>query len=125
MEYQKIINLLENTPNQPTKFRTIYQVEINDESRETRNSKSQIKFKISILKSSLCDYSDAYILVKETITIAGAGADHATKRLDEKNKGVIFKNFLPFTDCINEIINTQINNAKDIDVVIPMYNLME
>ena len=63
MEYQKTINLLENTPNQPSKFRTKSWVEVNDESRGTYNVNSQIKFKTLILKSSICDYSDAYILV--------------------------------------------------------------
>ena len=64
MEYQKIINLLHYTPNQPTKFRTKIWFEINDESRGTYNINSQIRFKTSMLRSSLCDYSDAYILVK-------------------------------------------------------------
>ena len=73
-----------------------------------------------MLRSSLCDYSDTYILVSGTITITGAGADDAAKRLDERNKGVIFKNCAPFTDCISEINNTQIDNAKYIDVVMPM-----
>ena len=59
MGYQKIINLLENTPNQPTRFRTKKWVEINDESRGTYNTNSKIKFKTSILRSNLCDYSDA------------------------------------------------------------------
>ena len=72
-----------------------------------------------MFRSSLCDYSDAYTLVGGTITITGAGAD------DERNKGVISKNFAPFTDCIREINNTQIDNAKYIDVVILMYNLTE
>ena len=52
-------------------------------------------------------------------------SDNAGKRLDDRNKGVIFKNYAPFTDCIIEINNTQIDNAKDLDVVIPMYNLIE
>ena len=78
-----------------------------------------------MLRSSLCDYSDAYILVSGTITITRAGNDDAAWRLDERNKGVIFKNCAPFTDCISEINNTQINNAKYIDVVMPMYNLIE
>ena len=103
MEYQKIINLLGNTPNQPTKFRTKNWVEINDESRGTYTGNS-IKFKTTMLRSNLCDYADAYILVKGTITITGAGNDDAAKRLDERNKGVIFKNCAPFTDCISEII---------------------
>ena len=62
MEYQKIINLLDNTPNQPTKFRTKNWVEINDESCGTHNTNNQISFKTSMLRTSLCDYSDAYIL---------------------------------------------------------------
>ena len=63
MEYQKITNLLDNTPNQPTTFRTKNWVEINGDTRGTYNTNSQIKFKTSMLKSSLCDYSDAYIVV--------------------------------------------------------------
>ena len=59
MEYQKIINLSDNTPNQLTKFRTKSWVQINDDSRGNCNTNSQIKFKISLLKSSLCDYSHA------------------------------------------------------------------
>ena len=62
MEYQKIINLLDNTTNQTTKFRTKHWVEINDELRKTYNEDNQIRFKTSVLRSSLCDYSDAYIL---------------------------------------------------------------
>ena len=87
MEYQKIANLLDdNKPNQPSKFRTKNWVEINDESRGTYNVNSQIKFKTTMLKSSLCDYSDAYILVKGTITITGAGADAAARQADERDK---------------------------------------
>ena len=78
MEYQKIANLIEDASNQPSKFRTKNWVEINDESRGTYNVNSQIKFKTTMLKSTLCDYSDAYILVKGTFTvnkIAAADAD--------------------------------------------------
>ena len=78
-----------------------------------------------MLKSSLCDYSDAYILAKGRITIEGAGADAAARQADERDKGVAFKNCAPFTNCISEINNTQIDNAKDIDIVMPMYNLIE
>ena len=63
MEYQKIINLLNNTPNQTAKFRTKNWVEINDESQRKYNKANQIRFKTSMLKSSLCDYRNAYILV--------------------------------------------------------------
>ena len=126
MEYQKIANLIDDdASNQPSKFRTRNWVEIKDESREACNVNSQIKFKTTMLKSSLCDYSDAYVLVKGTITIAGAGANEAARQADERNKVVIFKNCAPFTNCISEINNTQIDNAKDIDIAMPMYNLIE
>ena len=62
MEYQKIINLLDNTPNLPTKFRTKNWIEISDDSRGTYNTNDKIKFKTSMLRSRLCDYSEAYIL---------------------------------------------------------------
>ena len=78
-----------------------------------------------MLKSSLYDYSDAYILVKGTITITGEGADAAVAQADERDKEVVFKNCAPFTNCISEINNTQVHNAKDIDIVMPMYNLIE
>ena len=122
MEYQKIANLIDHTSNEPSKFRTRNWVEINDESRGAYNVNSQIKFKTTMLKSSLCDYSDAYILVKRTITINGRGADAAARQADEKDKGVSFKNCAPFNNCISEINNTQIDNAKNIDIVMPMYN---
>ena len=125
MEYQKMANLIDDTSNQPSKFRTKIWVEINDESRGTYNVNSQIKFKTTMLKSSLCDYSDAYILVKGTITITGAGADEAARQADERDKGVAFKNCAPFTNCISEINITQVDNVKDIDIVMPMYNLIE
>ena len=83
MEYQKIANLLGIAWNQPSKFRTKNWIEINDESRGTYTS-IDIKFKTTMLRSKLCDYADAYILVKGTITITGAGNDDATKRADER-----------------------------------------
>ena len=117
--------MIDDASNQPSKFRTKNWVEINDESRGTYNVNSKIKFKTTMLKFSLCDYSDAYILVKGTITINGAGADAAARQADERDKGVAFKNFTLFTNCISEIKNTQVDNAKDIDIVMPMYNLIE
>ena len=96
MECQEKANLLENevalnASIQQSKFRTRNWVEINYESRGTYTS-NDIKFKTTMLRSNLCDYADVYIIVKETITIAGAGDDDAAKRLDERNKEVIFKN---------------------------------
>ena len=123
MEYQKIANLIDDTSNQPSKFRTRNLAEINDESRGAYNINIQIKFKTAMLKSSLCDYSDAYILVKETITVNNTAAQGAAA--NNINKKVIFKNCAPFANCISEINNTQIDNAKDIDIVMPMYNLIE
>ena len=92
MEYQKIINLLDNTPSEPSKFKTKNWVEINDESRGTYNEDNQNKSKISMLSSNLCDYSDAYILVKGNITVAPATAAAP----NNANKKVIFKNCVPF-----------------------------
>ena len=124
MEYLKIVNLIDgNTLNQPSKFKTRNWIEINDESRGAYDVNSQIKFKTTMLKSSLCDYSDAYILVKGTITVNNTAAQGAAA--NNTNKKVIFKNCTPFTNCISEINNTQIDNAKDIDIVMPMYNLIE
>ena len=123
MEYQKIANLIDNTSNQPSKFRTRDWVQINDESRGAYNVNSQIKFKSTMLKSSLCDYSDVYILVKGTISVNNTATAGAA--VNDNDKKVIFKNCPPFTNCISEINNTQIDNAKDIDIIMPMYNLIE
>ena len=86
MEHQKIANLVDDASRQPSKFRTKTWVEINDQARGTYNVNSQIKFKTTMLKSSLYDYSDAYILVEEKITITGAGPDAAARQEDEKIK---------------------------------------
>ena len=120
MEYKKIIKLVDDTPNQSTKFQAKHWVEINDESRVTCNTNSQIKFKTSMLRSSLCDYSDAHILVRGTITEAEVAVGGGNNNIQE-----VFKNCAPFTNYINEINNTKIDNAKNIDIVIPMYNLIE
>ena len=124
MEYQKIANLSERTSDNLSKFRTRNWVEINGESRGNY-ANSDIRFKTTMLRSNLCDYADSYILVKGTIAITGAGDDAAARRADERNKGVTFKNCAPFTKCISRINNTDIDNAHDIDIVMPMYNLIE
>ena len=125
MEYQEITNLLNNTQSKTSKFRTRNWVEINGKSRETCKDSDQIKFNTPMIKSNLCDYNDAYILVTGTITITGAGDNDAGKQANERNNGVIFKNFARFADCISEINNTQTDNGKDIYAVIPMDNLIE
>ena len=123
MEYQKRANLIDDASNQPSKFRTRNWVEINDESRGAYNVNSQIKFKTTMLKSSLCDYSDAYVLVKGTVSVNNTAAQGAA--VNNVNLKVIFKNCASFTNCISEINNMQIDNAKDIDIVMPTYNLIE
>ena len=96
MEYQKIVNLLENTPNQPTIFSTKNWVETNEQSDRKCNINGQIKFKTSTLRSNLCDY-----------TVPNKG----TATNPQQKKGII-KNCAPFTNCINEMNDTQIDNAK-------------
>ena len=126
MEYEKITNLLDDEvvlslSDKPSKFRTRNWVEINDDIRGAYSPNKQIRFKTAVLRFSLCDYSDAYILVKGNITVnknAGAGANNIGKK-------VTFKNCAPFTNCIGKINNTQIDNAEYIDKVMLMYNLIE
>ena len=125
MEYQKITNLLDDSPNKTSKFRTKNWVEINDESRGKYNDEKQNRFKTTILKSSLCDYSDAYILVEGKITITGVGDDAATRQADERDKGIAFKNCAPLTSCESDINNIEIDYCQDIDIVMPMYNSIE
>ena len=120
MEYQKTANLLNDESSKPSKFRTKNWVEINDDLRGVYSPNKQIRFKTSMLRSSLCDYSDAYILVKGNITVNNTAA-----AANNTNKKVIFKNCAPFTNCISKINNTQIDNAEYFDIVMPMYNLIE
>ena len=129
MEYQKIANLLDNASNKPSKFRARNWIEINDEIRGAYSPNKQIRFKTAMLMlnancwSSLCDYSDAYILVKGNISVNNTAAAGAAA--NNINKKVIFKNCAPFTNCISKINNTQIDNAEYIDIVMLMYNLIE
>ena len=123
MKYQKIANLLNDESNEPSKFRTKHWVEIDDDVRSAYSPNKQIIFKRSMLRSNLCDYSDAYILVKGNISAnntAAAGAD-----ANNANKKVIFKNCAPFTNCMSKISNEQIDNSEYIDIVMPIYNLIE
>ena len=124
MEYQKIANFLDNTSNQQSKFKTRNWVEVNDESRGTYTGNS-IKFETTMLRSNLCDQADAYILSNGTITITGSGYNDAAKRAYERDKAVIFNNCASFTKFISRINNTEIDNAKEVDIVMPMYNLIE
>ena len=122
MEYQKALNLLDEITNQPSKLRTRNWVEMNDESKGRYDGRN-IRFKTTTIRSSLCDYSDVYILVKGTIPVPNTAAADAA--VNNPNIKVIFKNCPPFTDCITEINNTQKDDVQKIDVVMPMYNLIE
>ena len=113
MEYQKIMNLLDNAPNQLSKFKTKNGIEINDQSRGVYNVNSNMRFKTTVLRSNLCHYSDAYI---------GAGADAAERQADERDKEAIFKNCALLMNCETEIYNTETDNAKDINIVMLMFN---
>ena len=96
-----------------------------DNAHGTYNKNAQIKFKISVLKSGFCDYSYVYIIVSGTITITAARADDNAKWLDQRNKRVIFRNNAPFNDCTSKKNDPQTEHAKDLDVVILMYNLIQ
>ena len=107
-----------NASNQPSKFRTKNLVEINDELRATYSVDRQIKLKISMLRSILCDYSDAYILAKENISVNNTAAAYGN--VNNTNKKVICTHCAPFTDCISKINNTQVDNNKDNDIVMAL-----
>ena len=103
MEYQKIINFIDDRTNEPGKFRTRNWVEINGEPRGTYNVSNQMKFKTLMIRSNLCDYSDAYIHVKGTIKVPNTSAQGAAP--NNRNKKEMFKNCAPFINCIIQIIN--------------------
>ena len=110
--------MLDSASNKLSKFRTRNWVEINDDIRGACSRNKQIRCKTAMLRSSLCDYSDAYILVKGNVSINNTGTAAAPQN---RNKKVIFRNCAPFTNCIAKINNTQIDNAEYIDIVMPMY----
>ena len=123
MEYQKLANLLNDPSDKPSKFRTGSWVEINEDIRVAYSPNELIRLKTAMLRSSLCDYSDAYILVKGNISVNNnAGAGTTANNIGKK---VIFKNCALFTNCISKISNTQIDNAEYIDIVMPMCKLIE
>ena len=117
-----MINLLDNTQSKSSKFRTKNWFEINDELRESYKDSNPIKFKTSMIRSNLYDWGDADIFASGTITIKEVRDDNAGKQADERNKGVIYRNCVPLTDFISNINVTQTDNAKDVDVVMPMYD---
>ena len=117
MEYQKITNLLDATSDNVPRFITKIWTEVHDRSGGSYNACKQIRFKTSILRSDLCDYSDAYIVVKATITVQPEN----NRAIDGYNRNLILKNNALFIKCILKIKNVLIDNAEDLHVVMHMY----
>ena len=120
MEFQKIVNFLDTTSDNKNlpKFVTKKWVEVYDQSQGNYNVNKESRTKTSMLRSYLCDFSDAYIVAKGTITVV---RPNNAKR----NKKVVFKNNAPFINSILNINGVKIDNAEDLDVVMLMYNLLE
>ena len=118
MEYQKIANLLGNIPDKVPRFITKKWIEVHDQSgtgEDSYKSSKQIRFK----RSDLCDYSDTYIVVTGDTTVEGA------HNRDKKDRSLAFKINAPFIFCISKINGVLIENAEDLDIVMPMFNLIE
>ena len=128
MKYDKINNLLlseDNESEKLSKFVTREYVRANSLSNTYNESKS-IRFKTLMLRSNLCDYSDAYILVKGTITVTAPGVNNNANNIREKrNRPLILKNNAPFVSCITRINGELIEDADDLDIFMSMYNLLE
>ena len=118
MEYRKITNLLGNIPDKVRRLITKKWIEVHDQSGETYTTNKQIRFKTSMLRSDLCDYSDKYIVVKGKLIVTNPNNNAYDKKLALKNNA-------PFLSCISKINNTFIDNAEDLDIVMSMYNLLE
>ena len=126
MEYDKINNLLlseDNESEQLSKLVTRQYVKVNSLSN-TYNENKSIRFKTAMLRSNLCNYSDAYILVKGTITVNGI-VNGAENKILRRNRPLILKNNAPFVSCMTKINNEFIEDADDLDIVMPIYNLLE
>ena len=128
MEYDKINNLFlseDSESEKLSKFVTIKYVKVNSLS-DTYNENKSIRFKTPMLRSDLCDYSDAYVLVKGTITVTANGNNNNADNIRDKRNGpLILKNNAPFVSCVTRINGELIEDADDLDIVMPMYNLLE
>ena len=112
MEHQKILNLL-NDANDSKSVARKWNI-VNDQSNAKYEVRNEVIYNTEVLKSNLCDYNNAYILVGGDITVKAAGVTQ-----------VSFKNCAPFTKCITKIDGATIDDAEDLDLVMPMYNLIE
>ena len=128
MEHDKINNLLLSEDNENevlSKFVTREHVRIQS-LLNTYNENKSVRFKTPMLRSSLCDYFDAHILVKGTIKVTAPGVNNDANNIrDKKNRPVILKRNAPFVSCITRINGELIEDVNDLDIVIPMYNLLE
>ena len=128
MEYDKIKNLLlseDNESEQLSKFVTREYVRVNSLSN-TYNENKSIRFTTPMLRSNLCNYSDAYILVKGTITVTATGVNNNANNIrDKRNRPVILKNNTPFVSCITRINGELIEDNDDLYIIMSMYNLLE
>ena len=119
MEFNKINNLLGPAHDKVPRFITKKWIEVQSQSGNTYNTSKPIRFKTSMLRSDLCDYSDAYVWVKGKITVTNPN-DNVNF-----NKELTLKNNAPFISCISKINGELVENAEDLDIVMPMYNLPE
>ena len=125
MEYDKINNLLGSESEILSKFVTRDYVRVNSLSN-TYNENKSIRFKTPMLRSDLCDYADAYILVNGTVTVTANGDNNNANNIrDKRDRPLILKNNALFVSCITKINGELIEDAEDLDIVMPMYNLLE
>ena len=119
METQKVVNLLNDSGNESSKFATRKWYVINDQNNgqydRGNENDSTIKFDTKVIKPNLCDYSDAYILVTGNIAVVGG----------DQNTDIAFKNCGPFTRRFAHLIDEHIETAGHLDIVMNMYNLIE
>ena len=120
MEFEKIVNFLDTTFDDKDlpRFLNKKWIELYDQSEKNYSPNKETRIKTSMLRSHLCDFSDAYAVVKGTITVVRPNNA-------KKKKAVAFKNNEPFIDCIPKTNYVKIDNAEDLDVVMPMYNVLE
>ena len=120
MEFQKITNFLNTTSDDKDlpRFVTKKWIEVYDQSGKNYSRNKEIRIKTSMLRSDLCDFNDAHFVVKGTITVTNR--DGA-----KRNKSVAFKNNALFINYISNVNGEKIDKAQDLDVVMPMYNLLE
>ena len=119
METQKIANLLSDSDNKSSKFEARKWYIINDQNygqyRRGNENDAAIKFETKVIKPNICDYSDAYILVTGDKKVADVAA----------NTNVVFKNCAPFTRCATHINDEHVETAENLNIIMPMYNLIE